>query len=236
MRRFLLLFFILSANSTWGQGISTKYADLITTEGLYDKLSILASDALEGRETGERGQKMAAALIQNHFDKLGLMAPVPNNSKKIFQQQLPLYTPIPGDIFITINNEKKKNFEDVVYMTNQFSKTETPLDLVYAGNGSNIILENMNVTNKAVIFISSGKSTWHPAVDELKSAGAKLVLVINTTDQDEFSSMAQNKKDRFENGKLSLEIPKPIDQGGNTGIFLISPVLAGEILNSSIET
>ena len=236
MRIFLLVIFILSSNTTWGQELSTKYADLITTEGLYDKLSILASDALEGRETGERGQKMAAALIQNHFDKLGLSAPVPINSDKIFQQQLPLYTPVPGDVFITINEEKKKNFEDVVYMTNRFSKTETPLDLVYAGSGSNTKLKKMNVSNKAVVIISSRKSTWHPVADELKSAGAKLVLVINTTDQDEFLSIAQDKKKEFDKGKLSLEIPKPMDQGANTGIFLISPKVAGELLNTSLET
>ena len=236
MRRFLLLIFVLSTNSTWGQGISTKYADLITTEGLYDKLSILASDALEGRETGERGQKMAAALIQNHFEKLGLTAPVSNQSAKIFQQQLPLYAPVPGDVFISINGKRKNNFEDVIYMTNHFSKTETTLDLVYAGNGSRAILEKLNVSNKAVVIISLEKSEWVPVADELKSIGAKLVLVINTTNQVEFSSIAQDKKRRFAKGKMSLELPEPMDQGANTGIFLISPKVAGELLNTSLET
>ena len=37
---------------------SLQYVKTITTEGLKDKLSIIASDALEGRMTGTRGQKI----------------------------------------------------------------------------------------------------------------------------------------------------------------------------------
>ncbi|MFM8832212.1 MAG: arginyl aminopeptidase, partial [Cytophagales bacterium] len=45
----------------------SKYAGIISELELKDNLSILASDALEGRETGTRGQKMAAAFISNYF-------------------------------------------------------------------------------------------------------------------------------------------------------------------------
>ena len=37
-----------------------KYAKTITAEDLKAHLSILASDEYEGRETGQKGQKMAA--------------------------------------------------------------------------------------------------------------------------------------------------------------------------------
>jgi len=53
-----------------------KYAATITKEDAFDKLSIIASDAMEGRETGQRGQKMAAAFIEYHFEQLGLLPPV----------------------------------------------------------------------------------------------------------------------------------------------------------------
>ena len=49
---------------------SLQYVKTITSEGLKDKLSIIASDALEGRMTGTRGQKMAAAFIAFHFQQL----------------------------------------------------------------------------------------------------------------------------------------------------------------------
>jgi hypothetical protein len=43
---------------------AVKYAGLITEEGLRDKLTILASDALEGRMTGTRGQKFQGNWIE----------------------------------------------------------------------------------------------------------------------------------------------------------------------------
>ena len=51
-----------------------KYAETINIFDLEKHLRILASDSLEGRETGKPGQKMAAAYIANHFKDLGLPA------------------------------------------------------------------------------------------------------------------------------------------------------------------
>src|SRR5688500_517437 len=53
-----------------------QYGDQISEESLRENLTILASDALEGRETGKRGQKMAAAFIKAYFEELGLSGPV----------------------------------------------------------------------------------------------------------------------------------------------------------------
>jgi len=53
--------FLLSFTSFSQLEEASKYANTITNEDLTDLLSIIASDAMEGRETGERGQKMAAA-------------------------------------------------------------------------------------------------------------------------------------------------------------------------------
>jgi hypothetical protein len=44
-----------------------KYAETITDDDLTRHLTLLASDSLEGRETGKKGQKMAADYIKNHF-------------------------------------------------------------------------------------------------------------------------------------------------------------------------
>jgi hypothetical protein len=54
---------------------AVKYAATITEKNLKDDLTIIASDALEGRETGKRGQKMAAAFIAAYFQDLNLKAP-----------------------------------------------------------------------------------------------------------------------------------------------------------------
>ena len=51
-----------------------KFSETIIVEDLERHLNILASDSLEGRETGKRGQKMAANYIMNHFKKIGIPA------------------------------------------------------------------------------------------------------------------------------------------------------------------
>ena len=51
---------------------NVKYAQTINVTDLEKHLNILASDSLEGRETGKPGQKMAAAYIKEHFKNIGI--------------------------------------------------------------------------------------------------------------------------------------------------------------------
>ena len=60
-----------------------KYANTININDLYDHISVLASDSLEGRETGKPGQKKAAKYIAKHFQKIGIP---PYKRKTYFQK------------------------------------------------------------------------------------------------------------------------------------------------------
>ena len=60
-----------------------KFSKTITSEDLEKHLIILASDSLEGRETGQKGQKMAADYIMNHFKNIG----VPPYKRKSYYQK-----------------------------------------------------------------------------------------------------------------------------------------------------
>ena len=51
---------------------AVNYAQTITPAELKEKLSIIASREMEGRETASPGQKKAAAYIESQFQKLGL--------------------------------------------------------------------------------------------------------------------------------------------------------------------
>ena len=57
---------------------SVQYADLVTAERLRTHLAVLASDEYEGRETGMKGQHMAAAYVATQFKTAGLTGPMPN--------------------------------------------------------------------------------------------------------------------------------------------------------------
>lgn len=64
---------------------SLPYAASITPEGLKQDLSVLASDAYEGRETGQQGQRMAAGYLAKAFAADGLTGPVPNSDNPYLQ-------------------------------------------------------------------------------------------------------------------------------------------------------
>ena len=49
-----------------------KFANSITVTDLQKYINVLASDSLEGRETGKPGQKMAANYIANFFKQIGI--------------------------------------------------------------------------------------------------------------------------------------------------------------------
>ena len=70
MRKQLAL--LLSLPSILFSQENIKFYKTIIVEDLERHLNILASDSLEGRETGKKGQKMAADYIMNHFKNIGI--------------------------------------------------------------------------------------------------------------------------------------------------------------------
>ncbi len=79
-----------------------KYAEEIDTEDLKEHLYLLASDVLEGRKTGEKGQKMAANYLTAYYKHLELQAP----------QNYPDYEQtIPSEYF---NNASSNSSENVL--------------------------------------------------------------------------------------------------------------------------
>ena len=64
---------------------AAEFGATITQEDLRRHLTVLASDEYEGRETGEKGQKMAADYIAARFKELGLTGPVPGSDNPYLQ-------------------------------------------------------------------------------------------------------------------------------------------------------
>ena len=62
---------------------NVRFAETITEKDLEKHLMVLASDSLEGRETGKSGQKMAADYIMNYFKSIGIP---PYKRKKYYQK------------------------------------------------------------------------------------------------------------------------------------------------------
>lgn len=64
-------------------GMVKKYAATITANDLRAHLNFIASDELEGRETGTHGQRVAARYLATQFERLGLQ---PGNNGSWFQE------------------------------------------------------------------------------------------------------------------------------------------------------
>ena len=81
-----LMISVVSQSQEVYDSLAVKYAETITAEELQNHLMILASDEYEGRETGMKGQKIAAEYIENYFKELG----VPPCFNGGYQQPYPL--------------------------------------------------------------------------------------------------------------------------------------------------
>ena len=77
-----LVLLLLLPSILFGQE-NIKFSKSIVVEDLERHLNILASDSLEGRETGKKGQKMAADYIMNHFKNIS----IPPYKKKTYYQK-----------------------------------------------------------------------------------------------------------------------------------------------------
>ena len=72
----LLVHLLPLALSAQQDSLALRYAATITEADMRTHLTILASDAYMGRDTGKEGQKMAAAYLKSQFQKDGI-PPVP---------------------------------------------------------------------------------------------------------------------------------------------------------------
>src|SRR5450432_2859665 len=102
MKKLLFICFSFAATIAIGQtDYAAKYAALITQQGLKEKLTIVASAEMEGRETASPGQKRAAAYIEDQFKKFGLK---PGNGTS-YQQLYPVYQDMLNDKKLSVNGK-----------------------------------------------------------------------------------------------------------------------------------
>ena len=227
--RYLIAFWILVNQSIGHAQNSRESAEQITPADLKENLSILASDALEGRETGTRGQKMAAAFISAHFQELGLKAPVDGS----YLQPFPLYKLVQGEVYLSTRGTTYKNFGQIVYYGKDSSGGEVSLPIVFAGKGRTEDLDQLQVGGKAVLVMLGSEENYRSAISLAKAKKASMVLILNTGSEDDFRQYAKQFETFLSDERLSLE--KPDISGKSTGVFFVSPAVASKIFDVSTE-
>jgi hypothetical protein len=211
-----------------------QYGALIKTEELKDNLTILASDALEGRMTGTRGQKMAAAYIAHHFKEIGLQPPV-NGS---YYQTVPLFEVASGEVYMTVGNQSIKNFTDIFYYGDQDTNGEIKTPVVFAAYGRDDDFNQVDIAGKAVVMLLPRLdfNTMRQFRDTNKKArakGATYVIVGSLGTDDEFTRMAAIMKGFVGGGELTLK--NPADNQEQTGVFFAKGSVVAQIMGTSLD-
>ena len=85
--RLAVILLLLFISNLYGQtDLSAKYSKSITSKELKELLYVYASDYFEGRDTGERGQKIAVDFLRNYYQKQNIDAAI--NTKDYFQEMI----------------------------------------------------------------------------------------------------------------------------------------------------
>jgi hypothetical protein len=205
-----------------------KYGSLITEADLKDHLTILASDALEGRATGTRGQKMAAAFIAAHFEEIGLSGPV-NGS---YYQPFILYSSSSPQVSLTAGDVALKAGEEFIYFGSGATDGVTQLPLVFAGRGSEADLRQVDVKGKAAMVMLEANASLrnNQSVAALREKEAKLVIVVMEK-EDDFKTTA-NQISRFSGGRMSLTKGSA---DASLGTFILTSSAAAKVFKSTPE-
>ena len=224
-----ITFYLLLFHTSYAQkDLSVQYARTITTEDLREHLNILASDALEGRETGERGQKMAAAYIEFFFKENQLEPIVNTASGSSFLQSFDLLRVKPGKTWIKFGDELHENFTDFVYTGKSNFTEPEKAKLMFIGPGNNDDYKAVNVVGRNVLIYSDGNKNVRNKKAELAlMMGAKNVFFVQSGTVEQFRRIVRMYRSLYSSNKLS-QVPQ--EDEISIGYFLISMSLASKIL------
>jgi hypothetical protein len=202
-----------------------KYASTITEADLERHLNYLASDELEGRETGERGQKLAAEYLVNFYKELGLEGPVDGG----YLQEFELANVKWGDINLKIGNQKLTNNEDFVFIGDGDMRRSAKKDLVFLGLVNEENLAKVDVKDKLVgIWAIGGRS--QNVVQDIMDAGAAGAVIVTMEGQANFDRIANRYKSLSGRGRLGFDKPTK-----EQPVFMVSSNKMAEIFGASVE-
>ena len=208
--------------------IAEKYAKLITPEHLEDHLTILASDALEGRATGTRGQKMAATFIASFFEELGLEAPVEGS---YFQSVDLVQTTITGVSF-NYGSGDSNTTNEIACFGNGFPMMEKSSEVIFAGYGSEADFNHLDVKNKFVLVYAKDtlNSTALSIIDRAIKKEATLIFIPGNKTYAE--KMLQIFVGLYKTGIVSLRNNPP---DYSIYGFVTTPSVGAKIMNTTPE-
>lgn len=260
MNKYLLGGLLLTATLAQAQdnAPATKYAETITPADLKKHLVIIASDSLEGRDTGSPGQKKAADYVVKHFKQYGLTpAATEADGSKSYLQKYNLYRKNWGDVYVKAEGKTYKFNEDFFLNGLLTTPGEVSVPTVFVGYGIDANMhndyKNKDVTGKAVVILEgepqdgkgkylindndqksswSGPQSWQKKAATALAKGAKYVFMISEKEGKEFEQLVRQRA--VMSRRLSAMSMKPIQESlSNMAVFTVSSDLGAALLNTT---
>lgn len=242
------------ASPTAPADYATLYAErYVTQEHLRRDLSVLASDEYEGRETGTKGQKMAAAYISKQFADDSLQAPVTANTANPYLQTFGMERSAwqPGGT-VTVGGKAYEWLKDFYAFGRTPFDQATAVQPVFLGygieEGAYSDYKGRDVKGQDVIVLlgeprtAEGKSVLSPDGSATKwgvdfrakaalaaAKGARSIFFVSQEPADKFEKMTARLAPRIMQPTIAFA-----DQpGGRAPAFFLSPALGMKVLNTN---
>jgi hypothetical protein len=166
----------------------SKYAQTVTQEDLSRHLHIIASDSMEGRNTGELGQKKAANYIREHFKSLGLKPPVDTKNGKSYYQEYQMLSRKWDKVSLKVNGKEYPFMEEMFVAYNSSQNQEMTLPFVWGGSDAPNTLQNQNLKGKGVLISVDefNGRTIKTTTNQLREMGAEAIIVVLGTSPETF--------------------------------------------------
>ncbi|PRY86275.1 M28 family peptidase [Mongoliibacter ruber] len=204
---------------------AVKYASTITAEDLEEYLTFLASDEMEGRDTGEKGQKMAAEYLANFYEGLGLTGPVDGSYFQKFNLSSVSYP----QVSLNVGKQKLANNEDFIFIGDADMSRSAKTDLVFLGLANEENLAKVDVKGKLVGLWAIGARA-QTVVPEVMEAGAAGIVIVTMEGQANFDRMANWYKSLSGRGRLGFE-----QETKQEPIFLVSSDMMSKLFDTPVE-
>lgn len=228
----------------------SEYANSITQEDLKTHLYKYASDEFEGRNTGEKGQKLAVEYLKNEYKKLGIASPYKGDD---YFQEVPLEKPAATSAEISVDGKSFEAFKHHIVLSLTKSLDIKASDIVNVEYGIDSDkysdYKNKDVKDKIVFakagepkdvngnYITSGKTEdtkWTNGRQSLRSKsdvakdnGAKAFIYYDENLFSRYAPFYQRQAESGSSGRLSIKTAT-----SDFAFLMVNKDLADAITNS----
>jgi len=170
------------------------YSKSISKTQLKKDVRVLSSDNMEGRETGSKGQKLAARYIYQQFANAKLPNQFEGKDSLGYFQNFLVYKQKQAKANILVDGKQLQNYEDIL-ISGFADYSNENMELVFLGTAPDSSFTNKNFSNKAVFFLST--NLYAGAIKSnniVLNSGAKMVLFCNPNQPNQYKQLVAKKK------------------------------------------